>query len=67
MTEGEYLVDVSFNPSGNEHVNHIKRVAANLIDYIERNGKDKRCIAICVHQLEDAAMWGVKSVTKPPK
>ena len=64
-TQGEHLVGISFNPGGHEQVNHIKRVVADLIDYVEKNGKDGRCTSICIHQLEDAAMWGVKSVTKP--
>ena len=66
-TEGEFLVGINFNPGGHEQVNHIKRVVADLIDYVRLNGKDGRCTSICVHQLEDAAMWGVKSVTKPPR
>jgi len=67
MTNGEHLVGISFNPGGHEQVNHIKRVVADLIDYVETNGKDSRCSSICVHQLEDAAMLGVKSVTKEPR
>jgi len=67
QTEGEYLVGIGFNPGGHEQVNHIKRVVAGLIDYVRENGNDMRCTAICVHQLEDAAMWGVKSVTKPDR
>jgi hypothetical protein len=65
QTQGEFLVGISFNPSNNEHVNHVKRTVADLIDYINEHGKNNRCTAICVHQLEDAAMWGVKSITKP--
>ena len=67
ITDGEYLVGISFNPGGHEGVKHIKRVVADLIDYVDANGKDARCASICVHQLEDAAMWGVKSVTKPSR
>ena len=61
---GDHLVGISFNPGGHEQVNHIKRVVADLINYITDNGKDVRCTAIATHQLEDAAMWAVKSVTK---
>jgi hypothetical protein len=66
-TEGEHLVGISFNPGGHEQVNHIKRTVADLIDYVKENGKDDRCTSICVTNLEDAAMWGVKSVTKPKR
>jgi hypothetical protein len=67
QTEGEYLVGITFNPSKNENVNHIKQTIAGLIDYIKIHGKDGRCSSICVTNLEDAAMWGVKSVTKEPR
>lgn len=65
VTEGEYLVGINFNPGGHEKVDHVKRVVADLIDYVRLHGADARCTAICVRELEDAAMWGVKSVTKP--
>ena len=70
MTEGEYRVGISFNPGGAEahdQVNHIKEAAAALIDYILANGKDKRCAAVACTEIESAAMWGVKSVTKPDR
>ncbi len=65
MTEGEYRVGISFNPGGHEQVNHIKKLAAELIDYVAKHGKDGRCTALSQTAFEDAAMWGVKSVTKP--
>lgn len=34
-TKGEYRVGVSFNPSANTKVDQIKRMAADLIDYID--------------------------------
>lgn len=67
LSNGEHLVAIGVNPSGHKDVDHIKRTVADLIDYVEANGKDARCTSICVHQLEDAAMWGVKSVTKRPR
>ncbi len=67
QTNGEYLVGLGFNPGGNPHVSYVKLAVANLIDFIEREGKDGRCTSIAVHQLEDAAMWAVKSLTKPPR
>lgn len=35
MTKGEYRVGISFNPSGNDLVDKIKRQAADLIDLID--------------------------------
>lgn len=66
-TEGEHLVGISFNPGGNPEVNYIKERSAELIDYIRKNGKDGRCSALAITHVETAAMWGVKSVTKPPR
>lgn len=66
-TEGEHLVGKSFNPGGMAEVDHIKGLAAELIDYVRLHGKDPRCTQICITATEDAAMWGVKSVTKEPR
>ena len=66
-TEGEYRVGIDFNPGGHEQVNHIKLAAAQLIDYVTEHGKDPRCTAIACTELESAAMWAVKSVTKPAR
>jgi len=70
-TRGEYLVGITFNPGGNEHVNEIKRRAADLIDYLHAwdtggNPEAGRLIALAKTHIEDGAMWGVKAVTKPP-
>ena len=67
MTEGEYRVGINFNPGGHPQVDHIKRVAADLIDYIMANGKDPHCADTAATEIESAAMWGVKSVTKPAR
>ena len=66
-TEGEYLVGISFNPGGSEDVNTLKRMAADFIDYVREHGKDGRCTSLAVTKIESAAMWAVKSVTKPPR
>lgn len=72
MTEGEYRVGVSFNPSNNATVDDIKRKVANLIDMLypiatDRTHPGSRCAAIALTELEGAAMWAVKAVTKQPK
>jgi len=72
MTVGEYKVGITFNPGGNEHVNEIKRRAADLIDYINNfasgssNPEVKRLGALAMTEFEDGAMWAVKAVTKGP-
>lgn len=65
-TYGDHLVGRTFNPSGNGKVDYIKERAANLIDYVRSNGQDDRCTALAITALEEAAMWAVKSITKPP-
>jgi hypothetical protein len=63
-SEGEWRVGVSFNPSGNVRVDHIKMVTAALIDYTLRHGADDRTAAEAATAFETAAMYAVKSVTK---
>jgi hypothetical protein len=67
MTEGQYRVGVFFNPSGDDQVAFIKSTVAYLIDLIQEVGRDGRCTAIACTELESAAMWAVKSVTKPER
>lgn len=74
MTVGEYRVGISFNPSNNETVEKIKRMAADLIDTISdiednsmnpiRDAERKRLKALAMTHVEDAAMWAVKATTK---
>jgi hypothetical protein len=72
LTEGQYRVGVSFNPSNNPDVDAIKREAAALIDRVyqlqfQRTGVDARAAALAMTAFEDGAMWAVKAVTKPPR
>lgn len=69
MTKGQYRVGIDFNPSGDGHVDKIKRAAADLIDFIEGipdrgEGEVKRLKAQAQTAIEDAAMWAVKAATK---
>jgi hypothetical protein len=71
MTYGEYRVGLTFNPSGNEHVNEIKRRAADLIDYIHDwntgdNPEAVRRAHRAIDTIDDAATQAVKAVTKGP-
>lgn len=73
LTFGEYRVGISFNPGGHPKVNEIKQKAAELIDLLEaekatmKNGEAVRCIALAQTEIESAAMWAVKAVTKPDR
>lgn len=69
MTEGEHRVGISFDPSASSEVDNLKRRAANLIDDLNRIASDRnhpgsRCASIAMTEIESAAMWAVKAVTK---
>lgn len=68
MTKGEYRVGINFNPSNDDVVGRIKRLAADLIDLIETVPVDVeeriRLKALAQTHIEDGAMWGVKAATK---
>jgi hypothetical protein len=80
VTFGEMRVGITFNPSGNEKVNSIKRSAAALIDELQTyrrahdpNEKEQypnqfieveRLISLAQTNIEEAAMCAVKAVTK---
>lgn len=71
MTKGEYRVGIDFNPSADPKVTTIKQTCADMIDFMDEiaggsdNPEIKRLAALCQTHLEDAAMWGVKAITKP--
>jgi len=67
-TKGEYRVGIDFNPSGDEMVNAIKRMAADAIDLIDTipasTDEVWRLKALACTAAEEAAMWAVKAATK---
>ena len=72
LTEGQYRVGVSFNPSNNPAVDSIKFKAAELIDELaaiaaDRDHPGARCASIAMTEIESGAMWAVKAVTKQPR
>jgi hypothetical protein len=72
MTEGEYRVGKSFNPSGASAVDDIKARAAGFIDLLapiaaNRDHPGSRCAAIAMTEIESAVMWAVNAVTKQPR
>ena len=71
MTKGEYRVGVDFNPSEATSVDMLKQATAELIDglqsIVDLGDEAGRCAAIAQTKFEDAAMWAVKALTKPPR
>lgn len=75
MTEGEYRVGIHFNPSADDRVGRIKRMAADLIDFVEEiDGREagehamevRRLKSLAQTAIEEDAMWAVKAASKPP-
>lgn len=66
QTIGEERVRVSFNVSNNADIDQIKQKAAELINLINKTGKDYRLISLAMTAFEEGAMWAVKSVTANP-
>lgn len=76
LTQGQYLVGYDFNPSGREDVADVKLKTAYLMDMLhefmlaqmEEAGNDAagRCAAVALSKYEEACMWAVKALTKPP-
>lgn len=72
LTEGEYRVGINFNPSGDQQVNSIKNAAAFMIDALAPIAANPahpgaRCASIAMTEIESAAMWAVKAITKPAR
>ena len=64
---GEFLVGVDFNPSQRNEVALFKKAIADAMDFVASMNGDPRCMSVCLNRLEEAAMWGVKSMTKPKR
>lgn len=68
LTFGEKAVGLTFNPSGDEGVNHIKKAYADVIDFCNdaRNGKSgekARLFSVAITEAQTAQMWAVKAIT----
>lgn len=69
MTYGEKAVGLSFNPSGDDTVNKVKRLYAEIIDLCaaERDtvgmGERARLFSVAITEAQGAQMWAVKAVT----
>ena len=68
-TYGEKAVGVTFNPSGDEYVNDVKKLYARLIDLCDQlrtesaSGERKRLFSVAITEAQAAQMWTVKAIT----
>lgn len=69
QTFGEAAVGLTFNPSGDIHVHHCKRLHALLIDQMHnlregtKDPEQKRLASVAITELQTAQMWAVKALT----
>jgi hypothetical protein len=64
MSLGKDRVRAGFNPSGDQRVESIKSLSAQLIDICEDlKPLDPRLAALAQTAYEEAAMWAVKAAT----
>lgn len=73
MTFGEKAVGITFNPAGNEKVQKVKELYAEIIDIMDDlrslaesdtdNAGRARLAAIAITEAQGAQMWAVKAVT----
>lgn len=61
LSKGEQIIG-KFNPSGSPEVEAIKTSAIELINKIEKLGKDPRRKAIAFTEIETGVMFAVKSL-----
>jgi len=72
LTYGEKAVGITFNPSGNENVERLKKHFAVIIDIMdmirksdstESTGEHKRLASVAITEAQTAQMWAVKAMT----
>lgn len=69
MTYGQKAVGMSFNPSGNEGVDQIKSLYAEIIDIMDGlrttsgSTEVKRMASVAITEAQTAQMWAVKAIT----
>lgn len=68
-TYGQKAVGLTFNPSGDERVQKVKELYAQIIDlcFEGRNGAENpeamRLFSIAITEAQAAQMWAVKAIT----
>ena len=70
---GEKAVGLSFNPSGDENVNRVKQLYAEIIDLChnmrrggegaEMSPEQHRLYSVAITEAQGAQMWAVKAIT----
>jgi hypothetical protein len=68
LTFGEKAVGLTFNPSGDENVQKVKELYAQIIDLInDIRGEDRnekaRLLSVAITEAQTAQMWAVKGIT----
>jgi hypothetical protein len=64
LSLGKERVRAGFNPSGDQRVESVKSLTAQLIDICEDlKSLDPRLAALAQTAYEEAAMWAVKAAT----
>ena len=69
LSYGEKAVGLTFNPSGDERVNKIKALYAQIIDLCNdarsanKDSERARLYSIAITEAQSAQMWAVKAVT----
>ncbi len=68
MSYGEKAVGLTFNPSGDERVQKIKELYAQIIDMMcdirtPDTNEHNRLASIAITEAQTAQMWAVKAIT----
>ena len=69
MTYGEKAVGLTFNPSGDQKVNDVKALFAQIIDLCNElrttagPGEKGRLLSVAITEAQTAQMWAVKGIT----
>jgi hypothetical protein len=68
LTFGEKAVGLTFNPSNDPAVDHVKKKAAEFIDYMHSfrsgvTGERARMASLAITEAQVAQMWAVKALT----
>ena len=71
LTYGEKAVGLTFNPSGDEKVQKVKELYAQIIDLCNDlrtevgQGEKGRLLSVAITEAQSAQMWAVKGITYP--
>jgi len=69
LTYGEKAVGLTFNPSGDEKVQKVKELYAQIIDLCNElrteagQGEKGRLLSVAITEAQGAQMWAVKGIT----